>query len=86
MEKDYKMKVGVVDREIATEKSTLSTNEQEENADEWLSRRLGAGLFSLQAIDVVLAWLVAEDDGAKSQIQKLMGEKFGEIWKTLKGV
>ncbi|MCJ1350160.1 MAG: hypothetical protein MMC33_000141 [Icmadophila ericetorum] len=84
LRKDYKMKVGVVDREIATEKSTLSTNEQEENADEWLSRRLGAGLFSLQAIDVVLAWLVAEDDGAKSQIQKLMGEKFGEIWKTLK--
>lgn len=85
LRKNYKLKVNAVDGEIGTEKSALSPSEQSEMADEWLSRRLDAGLFSLQAIDVVLAWLAAEDDGAKSQIKKSMGVGFVEIRKTLEG-
>ncbi|KMU91220.1 hypothetical protein CIHG_09032 [Coccidioides immitis H538.4] len=44
-------------------------------AVEWLSRRLDVGLFSLQIIDVILAWLVAEDDGAKARINSLLSEQ-----------
>ncbi|KND87580.1 Beta-catenin-like protein 1 [Tolypocladium ophioglossoides CBS 100239] len=47
----------------------------EEAAVELLSRRLDAGLFTLQQIDVSLAWLVAEDGGAAKKIKQLLAER-----------
>lgn len=46
--REYTSKTSVVDREIGRERAGLSRAEQEERADEWFSRRLDAGLFSLQ--------------------------------------
>ncbi|KAG6000876.1 hypothetical protein E4U43_001473 [Claviceps pusilla] len=40
-----------------------------------LSRRLDAGLFTLQQIDVTLAWLVAEDAGACRKIKQVLAER-----------
>ena len=68
LRKQYAAKIAAVDEEIGLEKCTLEEDEQEERADEWFSRRLDSGLFSLQTIDVILAWLVAEDDEAKGRI------------------
>ncbi|OAQ75023.1 hypothetical protein VFPFJ_10861 [Purpureocillium lilacinum] len=42
---------------------------------ELLSRRLDAGLFTLQQIDASLAWLVAEDAGARRKIRQLLAEQ-----------
>lgn len=39
-----------IDHEIALERSNLSLEEQDERADEWFSRKLDAGLFSLQVM------------------------------------
>jgi len=50
---------------------------------ELLSRRLDAGLFSLQTIDIILAWLAAEDDGARKKMGKLL-KKNGLGLETLK--
>ena len=50
---------------------------------EWLSRRLDAGLYNLQSVDVILAWLVAEDDGARARIKKLLADR-DESLNTLK--
>lgn len=47
----------------------------DEAAVELLSRRLDAGLFTLQQIDVSLAWLVAEDGGAGKKIKQLLAER-----------
>ncbi|POR36326.1 Beta-catenin-like protein 1 [Tolypocladium paradoxum] len=47
----------------------------DEAAVELLSRRLDAGLFTLQQIDVSLAWLVAEDGGAGGKIKRLLAER-----------
>ncbi len=44
----------------------------EEQKYEILAARLDNGLFTLQLIAVVLAWLVAEDKGAKQHIKKLL--------------
>lgn len=41
-------KLSTIDHEIALERSNLSLEEQDERADEWFSRKLDAGLFSLQ--------------------------------------
>jgi beta-catenin-like protein 1 len=68
-------RVNAADEAIRAEQAQLSVEEREDMADEWFSRRLDAGLFSLQTLDVVLAWLVAEDGGAKKMIQKLLADR-----------
>jgi beta-catenin-like protein 1 len=75
-----------VDERIKEEQRGMDEDEREEMADEWFARRLEAGLFSLQTIDVILAWLVAEDDGAKNKIQALLvdrDETFAIIRETI---
>ncbi|KAK2863681.1 hypothetical protein FQN49_004101 [Arthroderma sp. PD_2] len=72
LRRDYKSKISVVEQSIAQEQKHLGQDDQDAMAGEWLSRRLDAGLFSLQSIDVILAWLVAEDDGAKAKVGSLM--------------
>ncbi|EFX04650.1 duf1716 domain containing protein [Grosmannia clavigera kw1407] len=42
---------------------------------ERLAQRLDAGLFTRQTIDVILAWLVAEDDGAQRKICVLLADR-----------
>ena len=47
----------------------MSVNKEEatdEDQVEWYSRRLDAGLSSLQNADYVLAWVCMEDDGVSS--------------------
>ncbi|KAK5628747.1 hypothetical protein RRF57_004462 [Xylaria bambusicola] len=68
-------RLGAADEAIQAEQSQISAEERQDMADEWFSRRLDAGLFSLQTLDVVLAWLVAEDSGAKKTIQKLLADR-----------
>jgi beta-catenin-like protein 1 len=75
LRRDYAARVSVVDQEIRKEQSKLDAEGREEMADEWDSRRLDAGLFCLQTIDIILAWLVAEDDGASKKIQSLLADR-----------
>jgi len=75
LRRDYASRVDIVDQQIRGEQAGLEPEEKEEMADEWLSRRLDAGLFCLQSIDVILAWLVAEDDGAGKRIQSLLADR-----------
>lgn len=76
LRREYAARVGAVDDAIRTEQEQGDERgEEEEMADEWLSRRLDAGLFCLQVLDVVLAWLVAEDGGARKTIKKLLADR-----------
>ena len=87
LRREYASKVAVIDKEINQERAEVSPEELEERADEWFSRRLDAGLYVLQTIDVILAWLVAEDDGARRKIQALAhgDEILRDIKATLQG-
>ncbi|KAL8743532.1 MAG: hypothetical protein Q9190_004129 [Brigantiaea leucoxantha] len=81
-------RLSYVEREIGAERAIAMINEEEieDLADEWLSRRLDAGLYSLQTADVILAWLVAEDVGAAQRIRELLAEKgegLGDVRRTL---
>jgi len=56
----------VVDREIAAEKKALLEDAEEiggEEEDAWYLRRLDGGLYTLQTVDYILAWVIMEDDG-----------------------
>ncbi|KAJ5951703.1 uncharacterized protein N7479_010116 [Penicillium vulpinum] len=75
LRRDYAARVLPVEQAIEKERRTFDKEEQELMAGEWLSRRFDAGLFSLQTIDVILAWLIAEDDGAKRKIVSLLADR-----------
>ncbi|KAF9780181.1 Catenin-beta-like protein [Thelephora terrestris] len=52
----------------------------------WYLRRLDGGLFTLQTVDYILAWLTMEDDGILSHIQQMLNRKnksFHDLVKTL---
>ncbi|KAK5728512.1 hypothetical protein LTR15_001648 [Elasticomyces elasticus] len=68
LREDYARRVGAIDSDIYSEREVLSGEEVEEKADEYLSRRLDAGLYVLQTVDVILAWLVAEDSGVRELV------------------
>lgn len=87
LRREYASKVAAIDREIKQERARLDTEESDEKADEWFSRRLDAGLYVLQTVDVILAWLIAEDDGARRKIQALADrdEILEDIRATLQG-
>lgn len=75
LRRDYASRVTPVEQAIEKEKNNFDKEEQEIMAPEWLSRRFDAGLFSIQLIDVILAWLVAEDDGAKQKVVTLLKDR-----------
>lgn len=75
LRREYAARVAPVEQAIEKERKSYSPEDQEIMAGEWLSRRFDVGLFSLQTIDVVLAWLIAEDDGAKTKIVSLLADR-----------
>ncbi|KAF2100993.1 DUF1716-domain-containing protein [Rhizodiscina lignyota] len=75
LRREYSSRVSSVDQQIKGEIQGLSAEERQEREYDDLSRRLDAGLFVLQTIDVILAWLVAEDTGAKRNIIKRLAER-----------
>lgn len=63
--------------------SALLEEDEDFQRAELLSRRLDAGLLALQTIDLILAWLIAEDDGARSRTVELL-KKSGLDLNTIK--
>lgn len=72
---EYWARVRNVDTAISAERKELDKEERDDRADEWFSRRLDAGLFCAQTLDVVLSWLVAEDGGAKQKVVTLLKDR-----------
>ncbi|KPM37741.1 Beta-catenin-like protein 1 [Neonectria ditissima] len=87
LRREYSGRVARADQQNQTESKGLSEEDREEVELEWLARKIDAGLFTLQTIDQVLAWLVAEDGGAKRKIKQLLAERdegLGVIGLTLR--
>jgi beta-catenin-like protein 1 len=85
---DYAARLGKVEKEIEEQKKGLDEDERDEMKEEWLSRRLDAGLFGIQMTDLILAWLCAEDGGAQKRIASLLERQnlsMQNIRKTLRG-
>ncbi|KAH0606629.1 uncharacterized protein H6S33_003463 [Morchella sextelata] len=82
----YAARLGVVEREIAAQKAAMEEEAEEDIEDmreEWESRRLDAGLFCVQVVDLVLAWLCAEDDAARSRVKEGLGGSLDAVRRTL---
>ncbi|KIW02281.1 uncharacterized protein PV09_06431 [Verruconis gallopava] len=75
----YSEKLRRVEEHIKKEQEALPKEDQEYMVGEWFSRRLDAGLFIMQTVDTILAWLIAEDGGAKKRIIQLLKEADGSL-------
>lgn len=70
---DYTARVHMA---VQQAKTNLSADGDDEEHDyEIMAARLDNGLFTLQLIAVILAWLVAEDNGAKQHVKKLLADR-----------
>ena len=61
-------RLATADREIAQEKKVMVMDGETPGPDEegvWFLRRLDSGLYTLQTVDYILAWIVMEDDGVR---------------------
>jgi beta-catenin-like protein 1 len=86
--RQYASRLREIELQIERERRQLAQAEQEAAEDEWFSRRLDAGLFVLQSVDTILAWLVAEDSGARKKVVALLSERdesLANIRATLEG-
>jgi len=78
-----------VEKEIAIEKQDLEVEGEQIDSDTenlWYLRRLDGGLFTLQTIDYILAWIAMEDDGILAHLRQMLGRKnksLKDIVKTL---
>ncbi|KAG5915002.1 hypothetical protein E4U61_005125 [Claviceps capensis] len=81
LHREYATRVQRAEQDFAISAGQQGNTQQEGDDDDddaeigLLSRRLDAGLYTLQQIDVTLAWLVAEDVGARARIKELLGQR-----------
>jgi beta-catenin-like protein 1 len=75
LRREYAAQIKQAEDQNEAERKGALEEEMDDLEVEWLSRRHDAGLFTLQAIDAVLAWLVAEDSGARRKIKQLLAEQ-----------
>jgi len=64
-----------VEAEIEAEKQELLAEGEEvgeAEVDAWYLRRLDGGLFTLQTVDYVLAWVCMEDDGIREHVLQML--------------
>lgn len=86
LRRDYATRVATFSAQLKDRKRGLSKEEQDELELENIPTRLSEGLYCLERIDATLAWLVAEDDGARQAIVKALNERdesLTDVRKTL---
>jgi len=77
------------DADIEREKREMVAEGEKPGDEEalWYLRRLDGGLFTLQTVDYILAWLSMEDDGILLHIKQMLGRKnksLQDLVKTLR--
>jgi len=86
LRREFSSRLHQVDAAIETERKGMTEEQQLEYADDWFTRRLDVGIFCLQTIDNILAWLILDDAGARQKIKDLLAEgdeSFAAIRATL---
>lgn len=76
LRRDYVARLAAFDAKSKDKKRGLKTKEELEAWElENISDRLSEGLYCLERVDAILAWLVAEDAGAKKVIVEKLAER-----------
>ncbi|TFY82710.1 hypothetical protein EWM64_g1309 [Hericium alpestre] len=75
-----------VNKEIEAEKKVLIADGEEigeEEEEAWYLRRLEGGLYTLQTVDYILAWIVMEDDGIRTHTKQMLDRR-SKSWADIK--
>ncbi|EMR10899.1 hypothetical protein PNEG_01045 [Pneumocystis murina B123] len=72
LRKFYKFRVDSANKKMMEQLKGLSQDERIEKESEIYFDLVDAGLYSLQVIDLILAWLCIEDVGIKKKVQELL--------------
>ncbi|KAL7792597.1 DUF1716 domain-containing protein, partial [Trichoderma ceciliae] len=86
LHRDYTTRIKAAEEEHRQESTKLDGAGRDREI-QLLSRKMDAGLFNLQFVDVILAWLIAEDGGANQRVKRLLAETdddFKSIQETLR--
>ncbi|KAL6153107.1 hypothetical protein ACJBU6_08273 [Exserohilum turcicum] len=86
LRRDYVARLAAFDARSKERKKGLSKDELEAWEMENITERLSEGLYCLERVDAILAWLVAEDEGAKKAIIERLKERdegLGDVKATL---
>ncbi|KAF1831313.1 DUF1716-domain-containing protein [Decorospora gaudefroyi] len=75
LRRGYATRLAAFDARMKDRRRGLSKEEHDVLEMENIATRLSEGLYCLERIDAVLAWLVAEDDGARKAIIKALAER-----------
>ena len=73
--REYADKLAPIDEKYRSDLKNVSSEDRDALEYQNLSDRLQAGLFSLQTVDLILAWLVVEDDGARQRVIASLEER-----------
>ncbi|KAF6802177.1 duf1716 domain-containing protein [Colletotrichum musicola] len=68
----YQSMLDAVDMRIQKERIGMTPEDMEQSEGEWYLERIDEGLYSVRAVDVIIAWLVAEDAGAREKARGLL--------------
>ncbi|KNZ81473.1 hypothetical protein J132_00439 [Termitomyces sp. J132] len=80
-------RLNVIEAEILKEKKDTTDEEQSDLEAIWYLRRLDGGLFTLQTVDYILAWIIMEDDGIRAhalQMLRRQNQSLQDIVQTLR--
>ncbi|KAJ7638860.1 Catenin-beta-like protein [Roridomyces roridus] len=72
------MRLKLVEAEIEAEKNALIADGEEIGTDEedtWYLRRVDGGLYTLQTVDYICAWVAMEDDGIRGHLIQMLDRK-----------
>lgn len=75
LQRGYAARQDAVEQRIHRESRGMDPEEKEMMEGGWFLDRLDEGLYTLRTIDVILAWLVAEDDGARKKIGEMLADR-----------
>ncbi|PFH52768.1 hypothetical protein AMATHDRAFT_139367 [Amanita thiersii Skay4041] len=85
-----RQRLKTIDNMLEAERKQLLENGEEITSDEedmWYLRRLDSGLFTMQTVDYILAWIFMEDDGIRAHGLRMLSRKnqtLGDIVQTLR--
>ncbi|KAG5649019.1 hypothetical protein DXG03_000368 [Asterophora parasitica] len=70
-----KIRLKATDAAIEAEKQDVDEDEVSELEATWYLRRLDGGLYTLQTVDYILAWVIMEDDGIRTHALQMLDRK-----------
>ncbi|CAG8626352.1 1073_t:CDS:10, partial [Ambispora gerdemannii] len=76
LRENYEIKVSMVDQEIDEREQELEGEDVDDDIlEEFYRKRLSAGLFTLQLVDITIAWICHEDFKTKEHVKTLLNRR-----------